>query len=68
VDADGAWTTALEADGEVVWSWHLDAGVKSVEAILPMTETKKPELRGEHARSRQSHCVRECRVISVDLW
>jgi len=24
------WTTAPEADGEDVWSWHLDAGVKFV--------------------------------------
>jgi hypothetical protein len=24
-------TNALDADGEVVWSWHPDAGVKFVE-------------------------------------
>ena len=30
VDANGAFKTrAPEADGQVVWSWHLDAGVKS---------------------------------------
>ena len=28
-------------------------GVKSVEATPPMTETKKPELRGEHDISRK---------------
>jgi hypothetical protein len=36
------------ADGQVVWSWRLDAGVKSAEAIPPATETRKPDLRGEH--------------------
>jgi hypothetical protein len=35
-------TRALAADGKVVWSWRLDAGVKSAEAILPATETIKP--------------------------
>jgi len=24
----------LQADGEVVWSWHPDAGVKPVEAMI----------------------------------
>jgi hypothetical protein len=28
VDADGVLTRAPEADGEVVWSWHPQAGVK----------------------------------------
>ena len=39
---------AFSADGKVVWSWRLDAGVKSAEAIPPATETKEPEFRGEH--------------------
>jgi len=43
VDADGACgRTALEVDGEVVWSWRLDAGVKSAEATPLATVTNKP--------------------------
>ena len=45
-------TRALEADGEVVWSWRLDAGVKLAEAIPPATETNKPDLRGEREGNR----------------
>ena len=58
---------AFSADGEVVWSWRLDAGVKSVEAIPSATETKKPELRGEHevavktiAQGRPDESVQTC--------
>jgi hypothetical protein len=49
-------TRALAADGEVVWSWRLDAGVKSAEAIPPTTETIKPisgESRFAKARIRR---------------
>ena len=43
MDADGACgRTALEVDGEVVWSWRLDAGVKSAEATPLATVTNKP--------------------------
>ena len=45
-------TRALDADGEVVWFWRLDAGVKSCGAIRKATETNKPDLRGEHEGSR----------------
>jgi hypothetical protein len=41
-------TNGARADGKVVWSWRLDAGVKLAEAIPPATETKEPEFRGEH--------------------
>ena len=41
-------TNGARADGKVVWSWRLDAGVKLVEATSQATETKKPDLRGEH--------------------
>jgi hypothetical protein len=47
-------TNGAKADGKVVWSWRLDAGVKSAEAILPMTGTKKPDPRGEHEISRKT--------------
>ena len=40
------------ADGEVVWSWRLDAGVKSRGAILRAMETNKPDLQGEHEGNR----------------
>ena len=45
-------TRAPDADGEVVWSWRLDAGVKLAEAIPPATETNQPDLRGEHEVNR----------------
>jgi len=47
-------TRAPDADGEVVWSWRLDAGVKSIEATLSATETNQPDLRGEHEVSRKT--------------
>jgi hypothetical protein len=45
-------TNGAEADGEVVWSWRLDAGVKSVEATPLATVTNKPDHRGEHEGNR----------------
>ena len=33
VDADSALTNAPDADGEVVWSWRPEVGVKPVENI-----------------------------------
>jgi len=29
-----AGRTAIAADGEIVWSWHLDAGVKSTDIVF----------------------------------
>jgi hypothetical protein len=46
MDADALLTNGAEADGEVVWSWHPDAGVKSAEATPPMTVAKEPGHRG----------------------
>ncbi|MDE2471726.1 MAG: hypothetical protein KGL35_24130 [Bradyrhizobium sp.] len=42
------------ADGEVVWSGRLDAGVKSAMMfrITPVTVTRKPDHRGEHEGNR----------------
>jgi hypothetical protein len=48
VDVDVLLTSGTEADGEVVWSWRLDAGVKSAELTLLATEATKPDLRGEY--------------------
>ena len=36
------------ADGEVVWSWRLDAGVKLRGSVREVTVTRKPDHRGEH--------------------
>ena len=58
---------AFSADGEVVWSWRLDAGVKLRGGIREMTETKKPELRGEHEIARKP-LRREGRANPVNLW
>jgi hypothetical protein len=45
-------TKRADADGEVVWSWRLDAGVKSCEKTRETTVTKKPDHRGEHEENR----------------
>jgi hypothetical protein len=59
-------TTALDADGKIVWSWRPDAGVKfSREAIsAKVTGAKEPGPRGERDISRKP-LRGECRVIPV---
>ena len=53
MDAGGAADeSAFPADGEVVWSWRPDAGVKSVETIPPATVANKPGHWGEHEGNR----------------
>jgi hypothetical protein len=53
VDANRAERrTAWFADGEVVWSWHLDADAKLAGVNLQATVTKKPDRRGERAINR----------------
>ena len=37
MDADAPITNGAEADGEVVWSRHPDAGVKFAKAVSRMT-------------------------------
>jgi hypothetical protein len=44
--------TAREADGEVVWFWRLDAGVKLVRGISLATVTTKPDHREDHEGNR----------------
>src|SRR6516164_8903685 len=48
--------SGVDADGEVVWSRHTKAGVKlaTMLCIAPMTEAKKPGLRGERAGNRKT--------------
>jgi hypothetical protein len=47
MDAEVPLTSGAEADGEIVWSWRRDAGVKSAEVIPPATVAKEP-FTGEH--------------------
>ena len=46
--------TAREADGEVVWFWRLDAGVKLVRGISLATVTTKPDHREDHEGNRKT--------------
>jgi hypothetical protein len=48
MDALARKTSAIEADGEIVWSWRRDAGAKLAEDDPPATGARKPAPRGEH--------------------
>jgi hypothetical protein len=55
MDAEGvARRAAASADGEVVWSWRPDAGVKSAGFFLSATVAKEPGHRGEHEGNRKT--------------
>jgi hypothetical protein len=54
MDAEVLLTNGTEADGEVVWSWRPDAGVKLAEATSLMTVTTKPDHREDHVISRKT--------------
>ena len=56
-------TRALEADGEIVWSWHPDAGVKFALGRAG-DGGKKARSPGRSRISRKPLCG-ECRVIPV---
>jgi len=58
---------SMLADGEGVWSWSPDAGVKLEGDRLRATEAKKPGLRGERAISCKPS-RRECRLFRPNLW
>ena len=45
---------ARKADGEVVWSWHLDADATSLGTTRATTVTNKPDHRGERVISRKT--------------
>jgi len=47
VDVEVPLTSGAEADGEIVWSWHPDAGVKSADDDPQATVAKEP-ITGEH--------------------
>jgi hypothetical protein len=59
-----AW---LAADGEIVWSWRPDAGVKFCETFRRATVAKKPGTPGR-ARYKRKPSRRECRLLRLDLW
>src|SRR4030081_1277173 len=60
-------TSVVDADGEVVWSWRPDAGVKS-RWIYPRGDGgKKAGHRGEHAISRKP-LRREGRMSPLNLY
>jgi hypothetical protein len=54
VDAEVPLTNGSDADGEVVRSWHPDAGVKLLrsERFSGVTEATKPGLRGDYEGNR----------------
>jgi len=54
------------ADGQVVWSWSPDAGIKPVERFKRRRRLASPALRREHEVSRKPSC-RECRIVSAHL-
>jgi hypothetical protein len=51
---------ALEADGEDVWSWRLEVGVKPAE-LSAGDGVKQNLITGESTEETVNHRVRECR-------
>jgi hypothetical protein len=65
MDAEVPLTSGAEADGEIVWSWRRDAGVKL--AIRSAGDGGKRAVhRGEHA-IRRKPLRREGRTSSANL-
>jgi hypothetical protein len=62
MDAEASKTNEAKADGEVVWSWRPDAGVKFRGTIREATVAKEPGYRGEHEVNRKPS-RRECRIV-----
>jgi hypothetical protein len=59
-------TRAPEADGEVVWSWLPDAGVKFLGSkLLGDDGGKKSPVTGESTKETVKPLRGECRVIPV---
>jgi hypothetical protein len=54
MDVEASKTNDAEADGEVVWSWRPDAGVKFRGTIREATVAKEPRHRGEHEANRKA--------------
>ena len=56
MDAEALLTKGADADGEVVWFWRPDAGVKSVMMlrITPAMVANKPGHQEEHEGNRNT--------------
>ena len=65
VDADVPITNGTEADGEAVWSWRPDAGVKSRGSIHAAMVARKPGHQGERGVSCKPS-RRESRIASAE--
>jgi len=61
-------TNGAGADGEVVWSWRPDAGVKFAEAISADDGGKQARSPGRARRKPLKPLRRECRVFPVWPW
>ena len=57
-------TSDAVADGEIVWSWRPDAGVKFAQETARMTVAKEP-IAGESTKEPVKPLRGECRVFSV---
>ena len=68
VDADVLWTNSTKADGEVVWSWRLDAGVKFAGRNSADDGDNKARSPGRARRKPLKPLRREGRVTPVSLW
>ena len=67
MDAEASKTNEAKADGEVVWSWRPDAGVKFRGTIREATVAKEPGHRGEHEVTVKT--IAQGRPdVSVNLW
>src|SRR5437868_12311867 len=64
----GALTSGAKADGEGVWSWHPDAGVKFAEVISADDGGKRARSPGRARRKPLTPSRREGRTVSVNLW
>jgi hypothetical protein len=60
-------TNDAKADGEVVWSWRPDAGVKFRGTIRETTVAKEPGHRGEHEGNRKT-IAQGMSDVSAYLW
>jgi hypothetical protein len=54
MDAEVPLTKGTKADGEVVWFWRPDAGVKLRGVFRAMTGADKPGPREEHEGNRST--------------
>jgi hypothetical protein len=61
------WTRALAADGEVVWSWRLDPGVKFAEIISQAMVARTADHQGDHEVSRKT-IAQGMPDVAVYLW